>query len=381
MKTTLKLTMVLATALGTSVAAELPSPVSAATIKCNGLAATIVGTAKGETLVGTAGRDVIHARGGNDTVFGRGGNDVICGGGGDDVIKGESGNDKLRGGSGRDTVIGGDGADVVKGDTGIDTLDGRKGNDVVLGGDNPDKIWGGDGADKLRGGRGNDIIRGGNQADTIWGDANNDRIYGDNGVDTMYGGPGNDLIMGGGGGGTAYGDAGLDACYDVTTPDGSLCNRDELNYSGASNVTASDLLSIAAYCCSQSHGGGANVNGDYYTKRLGFFESNTDNLDSQDYEFNTSRDYTRFAAWAGISDSADSSCTARFDVFGDGGLISQVFVSFGQVKPVTANITNVLRLEIVVTSTSEPTGTDDCGMYFLDPRVSATTQLPLSTPI
>jgi hypothetical protein len=83
------------------------------------LAAKLRGTNHGEKIVGTKGADTIKGMSGNDK------------------IKGMKGNDKLNGGKGRDTVIGNAGADKMLGGAGNDVIkaaDGRRDKAINGGG-------------------------------------------------------------------------------------------------------------------------------------------------------------------------------------------------------------------------------------------------------
>jgi Ca2+-binding RTX toxin-like protein len=274
----------------------------------------------------------------------------------------------IAGNNASNKIIGTPGADVIHGLGGSDIIKGGGGNDTICGGDGNDRIWGGNGKDRIYGGRGNDVIRGGN------------------GSDTMFGSSGRDLLDGGPDGGVAYGGSYRDACYRATTPDGSRCDRDQVNIDGASNIEASDLLSLTntnsgLYNRAYS---GASVDGKFYRRGIGCYHYSSWGMDSTDdcsSDFILGRNYRRFASRIGVLDvSVDPDVVVKFEVIGDGSIIATRTVAYGQIKALNVDVRNVLRLELRISAINS----DSSGkMYFawLDPRISANERLYAAGPL
>jgi Ca2+-binding RTX toxin-like protein len=170
----------------------------------------------------------------------------------------------LNGNTGNNYLKGGEGLDFIFGDAGIDTLEGGLGDDYYYLTDNQDtvieqkgegldQIWAfGDGikmADNVErlymksaaaltayGNDGKNYMMGNNRDNVLYGNGGDDTLSGLSGNDSFYGGLGNDSQIGGAGNDSYYfkrGD-GADIIYDA---DGTVGNKDKLDFQGAISST------------------------------------------------------------------------------------------------------------------------------------------------
>ena len=342
--------------------------VAAAT--CAGETATIEGTSGPDTLIGTAGRDVIASFGGQDTIEGLGGGDLICAGAGNDTVYGHGGwdtiylgpgNDKAYGGNGDDTIYGGEGIDTMFGNDDNDTLVGNGGGDkmylgagndvgfgyagpdLIVGSSGADKLYGGNGVDGLYGGDGGDKLVGGAKGDTMKGGSGTDSLFGGGGNDSMFGQGGNDYITGNLGIDFADGDGGIDTCFAESTVG---CDP--------TYITA-DFSSVASDSCDYSSWatGPIHIDGPIYDQAL--YCGSDDVGDTGWIEYDLGRDYKTFKAVIGLSDySLSDTDLFRFRVYGDGVLLVTEDIGYGDHRTLTADITDVLRMQLEITKIAGP---------------------------
>jgi hypothetical protein len=74
------------------------------------------------------------------------------------------------------------------------------------------------------------------------------------------------------------------------------------------------------------------------------------------WDFNASKDWGRFEAIAGVDDSSDSEMSALFQIIGDGKVLWEQPILFGQSVPVALDITGVLRLRLRIESRRDGAG-------------------------
>lgn len=213
----------LATALGITISAELPSLVDQDPDLVNPSVVTAnVDATNGvvhvidqvllplDVEIGSDSRDYIRTDDANDLIIAKAGNDYIRSGDGNDVILAGEGRDYVNAGNGDDFIYGGEGNDRLIGSNGNDQIDGGAGQDRIYGGRDNDVITGGDGWDRLYGGSGDDVIGGGEDGDYLNGGRGDDTLNGDEGSDGLYGGSGDDALNGGEGRDGLYGGSGND---------------------------------------------------------------------------------------------------------------------------------------------------------------------------
>ncbi|WP_408587195.1 calcium-binding protein [Novosphingobium sp.] len=94
--------------------------------------------------------------------------------------------------------------------SGADTITGGDSNDTIRGFGGSDTLRGGLGRDTLVGDAGADRLYGGDSSDVLLGGTGNDRLYGDLGADRLVGGAGDDMLVGGNGPDAMTGGLGAD---------------------------------------------------------------------------------------------------------------------------------------------------------------------------
>lgn len=72
-----------------------------------------------------------------------------------------------------------------------------------------------------------------------------------------------------------------------------------------------------------------------------------------EHEFNLSRNFRIIDGVIGLEDSSDGDGTIKLELVGDGRVLYEATVRFGETIPVEANVTDVLRLELFATPNTE----------------------------
>ena len=141
--------------------------------------------------------------------------------------------------------------------------------------------------------------------------------------------------------------------YDATKPDGTV-----LAQAGVSGSTSRIELTVArsevvAYLADEKPVSGSWVDSSLAVTISGTTYPHGVTTTVCDYgtgsavEYNLGRNYQTFSATAGMGDSSeDSAAVALVEVFADGRKVSSQSVAYGQTVPITADMTDVLRMKI-----------------------------------
>jgi NPCBM/NEW2 domain/PASTA domain len=103
------------------------------------------------------------------------------------------------------------------------------------------------------------------------------------------------------------------------------------------------------YCYSADFGIEASVNGEFQQDSIAI-EPDDDSSTPCVIEYNLGRDWTRLKATVGVEDSSDTDVRYRVQIVGDDNELWNHEVLFAQTQDLDVDMTNVLRLQIVVTT-------------------------------
>lgn len=275
------------------------------------------------------------------------------------------------------TIVGTNKADRLVGTAGNDVIVSLGGNDTIDGGGGNDRICSGAGNDRVSGGAGNDVINAGAGRDLVEGGAGRDRIIGGGGSDRLLGGAGDDNLKGGGGSDFLEGGDGFDKANGAAGID--VCRAESLKGCDPHRLGA-EIERVTQESCSDLswREGPSEVGGAIYADSL--YCENDRVGDDGWVEYDLGRRYKSFRSVVGIDDnSPNSSVTYRFRVFGDGELLSESDVAFGERKVLTTGVRGVLRLRLEV-SVIQADGTfDDAIAVWGAPMVTGGAKAPVES--
>ncbi len=120
-------------------------------------------------------------------------------------------------------------------------------------------------------------------------------------------------------------------------------------------LAETEVVEQSTSCGSEVRAGDVGVNGATQLRSI-YSSGNSFNQNSPcSYDYNLGRDWVRLKGGIGIADTSNSDLQCRFEVFVDGNSVFNQTIPFGQLLPLDLDMTNVLRLHLVVTPTTSRT--------------------------
>lgn len=102
--------------------------------------------------------------------------------------------------------------------------------------------------------------------------------------------------------------------------------------------------------------GSVTMNGKDYVHSVYFSTSWLSTGDARSSQWDLGRHFRTFTALAGVADSSSNGEVVRMEVIGDGKILWANDMTLGVTKPVSVNVTGVLRLELRTTRTRTGSG-------------------------
>jgi hypothetical protein len=141
--------------------------------------------------------------------------------------------------------------------------------------------------------------------------------------------------------------------YDASKPDGTVLAQAPVSGSASRIELTVARSEVVAYLADQAPVSGswygssqaATISGTTYAHSVATEVCGYNNGSA--VEYNLGRNYQTFNATAGLGDaSEDSTAVVLVEVFADGRKVSSQSVTYGQAFPITADMTDVLRMKI-----------------------------------
>jgi hypothetical protein len=141
--------------------------------------------------------------------------------------------------------------------------------------------------------------------------------------------------------------------YDPTKPDGTVLAQSAVSGSTSRIELTVARSEVVSYLADQSPVSGYWGSSTQAVTISGATYAHSVSTDVCGYnsgsavEYNLGRNYQTFSATAGLGDSSkDSTAVVLVEIFADGRKVSSQSVSYGQPFPITADMTDVLRMKI-----------------------------------